>query len=92
MKPLLHGMPAALADLLRNAPLTQGKVAFAWSVAVGTALDRVTRVKLERDVLIVEAASAQWSREVRRSTGVILPRLQALLGNESIRKLEVRRS
>jgi hypothetical protein len=85
-------MPSALADLLRNAPLSDGKVAFAWSVTVGAALDRVTSVKLEHGVLIVDAASAQWSCELQRSIGVILPRLQALLGEESIRKLEVRRS
>jgi predicted nucleic acid-binding Zn ribbon protein len=85
-------MPGALTDLLRTAPLSEGKVAFAWTAAVGAAVGRVTSVKLERDVLIVEATSEQWSREVQRSIGVILPRLQALLGTDTVRKVEVRRS
>ena len=91
MKPLTFGMPGALTELLRNAPLSDGKVSFAWSAAVGTAFDRVTKVKLEHDVLIVETTSDQWSREVQRSAAVILPRLQALLGKDTVRKLEVRR-
>ena len=90
MRPLTLGMPGALTELLRDAPLSAGKVSFAWTAAVGAAVGRATRVKLERDVLIVEATSAQWCREVRRSTGVILPRLQALLGTETVRELEVR--
>ena len=85
-------LPGALTELLRDAPLSPGKVAFAWSAAVGAALDRVTRIRLEGDVLLVETTSAQWSREVERSIRVILPRLQALLGKETIRKLEVRSS
>ena len=92
MKPLLHGMPAAVAQLLRDTPLSDGKVAFAWSAAVGMAVDRVTRVKLEHGILIVDTASPQWSRELQRSSGVILPRLQALLGKDTIRKIEVRHS
>jgi predicted nucleic acid-binding Zn ribbon protein len=91
MKPLSHGMPGALTELLRTAPLSEGKVAFAWTAAVGAGLDRATSVKLEHGVLIVETTSAQWSREVQRSAGVILPRLQALLGKDAVRKLEVRR-
>jgi hypothetical protein len=90
MQSITHALPGALTDLLRGAPLSPGKVAFAWTAAVGAAVDRVTRVKLEHGVLIVETASAEWSREVQRSTGVILPRLQALLGKDTVRKLEVR--
>ena len=90
MKPLTHSIPGALSDLLRDAPLSPGKVAFAWTAAVGAALDRVTRVRLEADILVVETTSPQWSHEVRRSIGVILPRLQALLGRNTVRKLEVR--
>ena len=90
MKPLTQTIPGALTELLRDAPLSPGKVAFAWTAAVGAALDRVTRVRLEADVLVVETTSAQWSREVQRSIRIILPRLQALLGKETVRTLEVR--
>jgi len=90
MQSITHALPGALTELLRGAPLSPGKVSFAWTAAVGAAVGRVTSVRLERDVLIVEAASAQWSREVKRSASVILPRLQTLLGKETVRKLEVR--
>jgi len=90
MRPLAHAVPGALIELLRGAPLSDGKVTFAWNVAVGPALERVTAVKLERGVLLVEAASAQWSREIQRSNGVILARLQALLGTGAVRSISVR--
>jgi predicted nucleic acid-binding Zn ribbon protein len=90
MKRLTHAVPGALMELLRGTPLSDGKVTFAWNAAVGPALERVTTVKLERGVLIIDAASAQWSREIQRSSGVILARLQSLLGKDTVRKLEVR--
>ena len=90
MKPLTQSIPGALSDLLRDAPLSPGKVAFAWTAAVGAAFDRVTRVRLEADILVVETTSPQWSREVQRSIGVILPRLQGLLGKDTVRSIKVR--
>jgi hypothetical protein len=90
MKRLTHAIPGALVELLRGAALSDGKVTFAWNAAVGPALERVTTVKLERRILIVEAASAQWSREIQRSSGVILARLQSLLGKDTVVRLEVR--
>jgi predicted nucleic acid-binding Zn ribbon protein len=77
---------------LRDAPLSDGKVGFAWRAAVGPALERVTKVKLEQKVMIVETTSLQWSREVRRSSPVILTRLQALLGADAVDRIEVRRA
>jgi predicted nucleic acid-binding Zn ribbon protein len=90
MRPLTHVLPGALRILLRDLPLSSGKVEFAWSVAVGPAVARVTTVKLENGVLMVEAASDQWIREVRRSSGMILPRLRTLLGEDVIERIEVR--
>ena len=90
MRPLSQALPGALAELLRGAPLSDGKVKFAWRAAVGSAVDRVTAVRLEGHVLIVEAASAQWAREITRSSGVILTRLQTLLGPNVIQELKVR--
>jgi hypothetical protein len=83
-------MPGAITELLRAAPLSDGKVTFAWNAAVGPAVERVTSVKLERTVLIVETQSAQWSREIERSSAVILRRLQALLGADTVTTLRVR--
>jgi len=77
-------------ELLRGAPLSDGKVTFAWNAAVGPALERVTSVKLERGVLIVQTTSPQWSREIRRSSGVILTRLKSLLGDGTVTRIEIR--
>jgi hypothetical protein len=90
VRPLQHAIPGAIAELLRAAPLSDGKVAFAWNAAVGPAVERVTSVKLERSVLIVETQSPQWSREIERSSAVILRRLQTLLGADTVTTLRVR--
>ena len=53
-------MPAVLADVIRKAPLTDEKVAFAWRTAVGPAFERVTTARLDATgVLHVTAADAQ---------------------------------
>jgi hypothetical protein len=68
MDPIASAVPGAITALLRGLPLSPGKVEFAWAAAVGPALPRVTTVRLEGQVLIVDAASQQWAREVARST------------------------
>ncbi len=90
MRPLTHALPGALRYLLHDLPLSEGKVGFAWGAAVGPAVARATTVKLENGVLIVETTSAQWTREIKRSSPVILKRLQSLLGDETIERIEVR--
>src|SRR6266851_1268146 len=90
MRPLMQAMPGALTELLRNAPLSDGKVSFAWRAAVGDAFDRATAVKLDGRVLIVETTSPQWAREIKRSSGTILTRLQKLLGDETVERIDVR--
>jgi len=90
MRPLAHAVPGAIAQLLREAPLSSGKAAFAWTAAVGPALDRATKVTLAGTVLIVEVTSAQWAREIERSRRLIIARLQALLGKDAVTRLEVR--
>ncbi len=90
MRPIAHGLPGALTELLKAAPLSDGKVTFAWGAAVGPALVRVTAVKLEHGVLIVEATSAQWSGEIMRSAPTILKRLRRLLGADVVDRIEAR--
>jgi hypothetical protein len=92
MRPLHDGMPGALVELLRGSPLSDGKVTFAWKAAVGPGIERVTNVKLERRVLLVETANAQWSQEVMRASPVILKRLHALLGAGTVERIEVCRT
>jgi hypothetical protein len=83
-------MPAALAEVLRKAPLTPEKVAFAWRSAVGPAVDKATTVDLRDGILHVRARDASWQREVERSAGLIRSRLTALLGNV-VKRIEVTR-
>jgi len=90
MRPLTHAVPGALLQLLRPAPLSDGKVAFAWNAAVGPAVARATAVKLCDGVLIVETSNPQWAREVKRSSSVILSRLQMLLGDDAVKSISIR--
>jgi len=83
-------VPAALVELLRTTPLSEGKVGFAWRTVVGPAIERATSVKLEGDVLIVETASAQWANEIRRSSATILRRLEAFLGQDVVKSISLR--
>jgi predicted nucleic acid-binding Zn ribbon protein len=92
VKPIIHAVPGALAELLRGAPLSPGKVDFAWKAAVGPALQRTTSVRLEGTQLLVDAATAQWAREIRRSSRVILSRLQLLLGQDAVTEITVRKT
>jgi predicted nucleic acid-binding Zn ribbon protein len=82
-------IPAVLAEVIRKAPLCPEKVEFAWRAAVGSALDRVTTVRLDDEgVLHVKAADAHWAREVKRSSRLILKRLEGLLGAGVAKKLK----
>jgi hypothetical protein len=91
MKPISYVLPGALAELLKGAPLSPGKVDFAWKAAVGPALQRTTAVRLEGTRLLVDSATPHWAREVARSSDVILSRLQYLLGREAVTEITVRK-
>ena len=87
--PISAFVPDALAAVLRKAPLTPEKVAFAWRTAVGPALDRVTTIELRGAVLHVRAKDAAWQREVERSAALIRTRLDSLLGAAVVRGIDV---
>jgi hypothetical protein len=87
-----HAIPGALAELLRGAPMSPGKVQFAWRAAVGPAMERAAAVRLEGGVLLVDPIDRQWAREIHRSSSIILARLQTLLGADAVSSLDVRRS
>jgi hypothetical protein len=82
MDPLSSAMTGAIGRLVRDAPLSTGKVEFAWKLAVGPAVCRATAVRLENGILLVDATTPQWGREVRRSSPLILSRLRELLGDQ----------
>jgi hypothetical protein len=90
VRPLTSALPGALVELLRGAPLSPGKVSFAWRAAVGPALERETSVRLEAGTLIVDATTKQWALEIRRSSSIILSRLQSLLGPGAVSAISVR--
>jgi predicted nucleic acid-binding Zn ribbon protein len=83
-------MPGALVELLRLAPLSAGKVDFAWRAAVGPVVERVTAVRLEGRVLLVDASSKAWAREITRSSPMILGRVRTLLGADTVARITVR--
>jgi hypothetical protein len=87
--PVHQFMPQALAEVLRKAPESPEKIAFAWRAAVGTAVANVTSVELKGRVLQVRAKGPEWRREIERSAGVIRSRLNALLGEDAVRGLNV---
>ena len=90
MRPITHALPGALAELLKDAPLSPGKVNVAWRAAVGTAIDRASAVRLDGHVLFIDARNAQWAREINRLSDTVLARLQLFLGPDTVTRLEVR--
>jgi hypothetical protein len=89
MIPVGDVIPDALAAVLRRAPLTPDKVAFAWRMTVGPAVDRATTIELRDAVLRVRTTDAAWRREVERNAPLIRRRLQALLGADALRRMDI---
>ena len=82
-------IPDALAEILRKAPLTDDKVAFAWRSSVGPAIDRGTSVRLQGGVLRVTVREPAWGREIERSQALIHARLDSLLGRGVVRAMDI---
>ncbi len=87
--PVHRFLPDALAEILRAAPLTPEKVAFAWRTAVGPAIDKVTNVELRGRVLHVATRDPAWQREVERSMGIVRSRMEALLGRGIVGDIQI---
>jgi predicted nucleic acid-binding Zn ribbon protein len=88
----LHAVvPRALATLFRQGPMSQGKLEVAWRMAVGDALTRVTTVRLQNEGTVeVHTADQRWTKELKRSSSMILTRLIGLLGPDSVRRIVVK--
>ncbi len=82
-------MPGALAAVLRQAPLTPDKIAFAWRTAVGPAVDRASVVTLRGATLVVVVAHDEWRREITRSASLIRSRLDSVLGRGVVGAIDV---
>jgi predicted nucleic acid-binding Zn ribbon protein len=90
MEPLQRAIPDVLTHLLRNAPLSDEKLVFAWRNAVGPAMARASTVRLSGDGTVeVVCADDRWRREIRRSLPVIKERLSALLGHDIVSRVKV---
>ena len=70
--------------------MSQQKLEFAWGAAVGRALERVTRVTIEGNIVVVDATSAHWVREITRGSPMILDRVHAFLGQDAVAGIAVR--
>jgi len=91
MQPIGQVLPGALAQIVRQAPLSPGKVDFTWRSAVGSAIARASGVHLEDGILLVDAQNPQWAAAIMRSSPIILARLQTMLGQDNIREIRLRR-
>ena len=88
MIPVQTIVPQMLAEVVRKAPLTDEKVAFAWRAAVGPAIAAATEVALDQGVLRVRARDRAWQRELERSAATVGRRLDDFLGAGVVRALE----
>src|SRR5438046_1132023 len=73
--------PGVLADIIRRQPASKARTAFAWSVAVGPALARVTTVELHDRTLVATARDPRWAKEIARARETILARIRDLVGD-----------
>ena len=81
-----------LAEIIRRQPASKERTAFAWTVAVGPALARVTAVELDGTILRVRVSDERWALELERAVGTILPRLRHLLGDDAVKRLSIEES
>ena len=89
MQPLGTLHSRVLPALLARAPMSPEKLAFVWGQAVGAAMARASTVTLVGTTLMVRTAESAWAREIQRSRGLILARVQALLGAGVVSALSV---
>ena len=81
-------MQGVVAEVIRKAPLTEEKVAFAWRMAVGPAVAKATAVRLGPDgTLHLRADSPAWLDGVRQSVGLIRSRLAHYLGETAVKRI-----
>jgi predicted nucleic acid-binding Zn ribbon protein len=81
--------PRALRLALAQQPTTSGKVLFAWSICAGSALARSATASWRDGVLSLDAKSETWRRELVRARPLLLKRLEALLGPDVVRSLQI---
>jgi predicted nucleic acid-binding Zn ribbon protein len=89
MIPVQSILSTTLVEIVRRQPASKERDAFAWQLAVGPALARVTTVELSGGVLSVRAVDRRWVVEIERARVAVLQKMQHLLGPEKITKLKI---
>ncbi len=89
MIPVQSFATGVIAEVIRRQPPSPERTTFAWTIAVGPALARSASVTLSDRVLQVRPRDTRWADEIARLSPTILPRLQYLLGRESVVKIEI---
>lgn len=90
MRSIQHLAGGVLADIVRRQPSSPERTSFAWQLAVGPALARVTSVQLDGTTLLIRAADSRWLKEIDRAKTAILPKVQHLLGADTVTKIRTR--
>jgi predicted nucleic acid-binding Zn ribbon protein len=89
MIPLQRVSSGVLAEIVRRQPASKERDTFAWQLAVGPALARVTTVELSGSVLSVRAVDRRWGLEIERARETVLQKMQHLLGPGQITRLKI---
>jgi predicted nucleic acid-binding Zn ribbon protein len=87
MQSIQNFSTSVLAEIIRRQPASKEKTSFAWQLAVGPGLARVTRVELRDGVLFVVSRDDRWLKEIARATPAILAKMQHLLGEPAVRRI-----
>ena len=89
MHPIQQFSSGVLAEIIRRQAPSAERASFAWQIAVGPAISRTTTIDLVDGVILVTVRDAHWARAVERGAATILPRMQHLLGAQTISALKV---
>jgi len=89
MIPVQSILSTTLVEIVRRQPASKERDAFAWQLAVGPALARVTTVQLSGGVLSVHAVDGRWGHEIERAREAVLQKMQHLLGPDEVKRLKI---
>jgi len=90
MVPVQDFSSGVLAAIIRRQPASKDRTNFAWQLAVGQALARVTTVELVDGVLSVRAVDRRWIREIERARDSVMEKMQHMLGEDAVRTVKTR--
>jgi hypothetical protein len=89
MRPIQTFAGGVLAQIVRRQPPSAARTTFAWELVVGSSLARVTSVEMESTTLRVRAVDPRWLKEIERARGLILPKLQQMLGEQAVTRISI---